>query len=418
MVGENNSEYSIEEPKKPEIPQWLIENIKGVSKSASKARLLYVSFVSYSFLTAASTSDQQLLFKRGVILPLANVSIPLDVFFRAAPLVLIGLFLFVVTFEFRLKGMIWEAETDYSDASGFRLRSWSVNGRADRVPVFIGQMQYIVHQSILWHLLPIALLAFFVKTLAMHDAIQSIVIGVLLFIAYTVTFYLEFRYYNSGLVKRVGLQGIGEPMIKWLVYMMILVVMMGFLVPWANAGFPYGRPTWISPFSSNVLRSLFCLDLRGKKLVEEPSKDYDRLYWVDLEGAHLEGADLMGCILKRANLNYANLQAARLVYATVDSAELIGASLEGANLGGAYFRNAVLRDANLTSASLFASDFRGADLENCSLAGASLAQTKLQGAKGLAVEQLSKARTLWQAEMDSSLLAQLKIGHPQLFVEP
>jgi uncharacterized protein YjbI with pentapeptide repeats len=51
----------------------------------------------------------------------------------------------------------------------------------------------------------------------------------------------------------------------------------------------------------------------------------------------------------------------------------------------------------------------GADFEN-----ASLYKADLRGAKGLTLEQLSRAKTLYLARFDDDILEQIKINLPQL----
>jgi hypothetical protein len=117
----------------------------------------------------------------------------------------------------------------------------------------------------------------------------------------------------------------------------------------------------------------------------------------DLKGAHLEGAHLEG-----AHLNWANLQGANL-----KSANLEGAHLEWADFknyetfftdGSSSKERTVLREANLKSANL-----EGADLE---------------GARNLSLDQLSKVKTLYNAELDEDLRRQLEEEYPALFEKP
>jgi uncharacterized protein YjbI with pentapeptide repeats len=51
----------------------------------------------------------------------------------------------------------------------------------------------------------------------------------------------------------------------------------------------------------------------------------------------------------------------------------------------------------------------GADFEN-----ASLYKADLRGAKGLTIEQLSKAKTLYMARFDDEMLEQIKANLPEL----
>jgi uncharacterized protein YjbI with pentapeptide repeats len=200
------------------------------------------------------------------------------------------------------------------------------------------------------------------------------------------------------------------------------------------------------------------VNLSYQKLVTEPSVDYAQVYWGDLSGIHLEGASLNSTVLKRAdlsnshlqnaNMNYAVLQGANLERANLQGALLTGSNLQEASLyhaylQGSYFYEADLRKAVLTSADLQGAtlmdtnlqeanlDFAnlteaylpGADLRRASLAQtkleeANLKGAKLRGAKNLTIEQLSKVKTLYSAELDSKLMAQVEECCPHLRDEP
>ena len=58
-------------------------------------------------------------------------------------------------------------------------------------------------------------------------------------------------------------------------------------------------------------------------------------------------------------------------------------------------------------------DLRGANLER-----ANLVRTNLRGAKYLSLNQLSKAKTLYETKFDEKLLISLRKKHPALFEEP
>jgi uncharacterized protein YjbI with pentapeptide repeats len=159
---------------------------------------------------------------------------------------------------------------------------------------------------------------------------------------------------------------------------------------------------------------------------------------------HIHEINLVNCYLARTNLNYVNLKGSNLNSANLTNSSLIETNLENtrfnqtnlensnlnqANLRGAYasganfkdsfliktqfdgafliktnFRNAFLMEANLQNSYLM-----GADFEN-----ASLYKADLRGAKGLTMEQLSKAKTLYLAKFDDELLEQVKTQIPEL----
>jgi BTB/POZ domain-containing protein KCTD9 len=95
------------------------------------------------------------------------------------------------------------------------------------------------------------------------------------------------------------------------------------------------------------------------------------------------------------------------------AAELRWAFLRNAHLEQAYLVDAHLEQANLAEAHL-----EGADLEGTRLDDAILWKTNLKGAKNLTVKQLSTARTLYEAQLDPPLLAQIEQQYPRLRENP
>lgn len=119
---------------------------------------------------------------------------------------------------------------------------------------------------------------------------------------------------------------------------------------------------------------------------------------------NLENTRLNQTNLENANLNQANLKGAYASGANFKDAFLIKAQFENAFLIKSNFKNAFLMEANLQNSYLM-----GADLEN-----ASLYKADLRGAKGLTVEQLAKAKTLYLAKFDDEILEQIKTTLPEL----
>jgi len=119
---------------------------------------------------------------------------------------------------------------------------------------------------------------------------------------------------------------------------------------------------------------------------------------------NLENTRLNQTNFENSNLNQANLKNAYASGANFKDAFLIKAQFESAFLIKTSFKNAFLMEANLQQSYLM-----GADFEN-----ASLYKADLRGAKGLTIEQLTKAKTLYLAKFDDEILEQIKSNIPEL----
>ncbi|MFM8739287.1 MAG: pentapeptide repeat-containing protein [Cytophagales bacterium] len=119
---------------------------------------------------------------------------------------------------------------------------------------------------------------------------------------------------------------------------------------------------------------------------------------------NLENSRLNQTNLENANLNQANLKGAYASGANFKDAFLIKAQFENAFLIKTSFKNAFLMEANLQNSYLM-----GADFEN-----ASLYKADFRGAKGVTIDQLSKAKTLYLAKFDDEIINQIKIALPEL----
>lgn len=143
------------------------------------------------------------------------------------------------------------------------------------------------------------------------------------------------------------------------------------------------------------------------------------LSYVNLRGSNLNSANLSNCSLievefegcrlnqtnfENSNLNGANLKSAYANGANFQDSYLIKAQMVGAFLIKSNFKNSFLMESDLKESYLM-----GADFEN-----ASLYKADLRGAKGLTAEQLSKAKTLYMADLDLELREELLRLAPQL----
>ena len=120
-----------------------------------------------------------------------------------------------------------------------------------------------------------------------------------------------------------------------------------------------------------------------------------RRKWIEIETKENRHPDLSLTNLRNAYLGKANLSRINLWKSDISYAYLGKANLQEAYLGKANLQMADLSNANLQNANL-----KEADLRNV---------------KGITVEQLSQAKTLYEAKLDSSLESELKQRFPSLF---
>ena len=97
---------------------------------------------------------------------------------------------------------------------------------------------------------------------------------------------------------------------------------------------------------------------------------------------------------------------------------LAGADLEGADLWKASLAQANLYKANLEKAILWRTDLEGANLSEAKLLGAVLWRVRLVGAFNLSVGQFSQVKTLYGAELDGEIRAQIERDCPHILQKP
>ncbi len=139
---------------------------------------------------------------------------------------------------------------------------------------------------------------------------------------------------------------------------------------------------------------------------------------------NLKGSNLNSVNLSNASLLETNLENTRLNQTNFENANLNQANLKGAYASGANFKDAFLIKAQFDNAFLIKANFTNAylmeaNLQNCYLMGAdfenaSLYKADFRGAKGLTIDQLAKAKTLYLAKFDEELLQQVKELAPEL----
>lgn len=143
------------------------------------------------------------------------------------------------------------------------------------------------------------------------------------------------------------------------------------------------------------------------------------LNYVDLTGSNmnyvvLEDSTLINALLNRVRLNQANLKNAKLNKAELKGSFLGGANCEGASMIKCDLENAQLIKTNLKYTFLMDANLKGAMLAGTDFEGANLMKADLRGVQGVTAEQLSRARSLAKALLDSDLEEEMKAKYPHL----
>ncbi len=144
-----------------------------------------------------------------------------------------------------------------------------------------------------------------------------------------------------------------------------------------------------------------------------------QLNYVNLKGSNLNSANLMNASLLETNLENSRLNQTNLENANLNQANLRGAYASGANFKDAFlikaqFENAFLIKTNFTNAYLMEANLRNCYLMGADFTHASLYKADFRGAKGLTIEQLVTAKTLYLAQFDPELEVQVRELLPEL----
>lgn len=136
--------------------------------------------------------------------------------------------------------------------------------------------------------------------------------------------------------------------------------------------------------------------------------NYVNLKESNLNSANLSSSNMIEINLENARLNQTNLENSTLNQANLKSAYASGASFKDAYMIKTNLEKAFLIKANFFNAYLMEANMNGSYLTGADFENASLYKTDLRNSVGLTVEQLSKAKTLYLAQLDEELMTQVK----------
>jgi len=159
-----------------------------------------------------------------------------------------------------------------------------------------------------------------------------------------------------------------------------------------------------------------------------------KLYSINLAHSFLVKTNLNYVKLIGANLNYANLFNSALIDVNLENARLNQTNFENCNMNqsllrkayanGAIFKDTYCIKANFERAFLIKANFQNAflmeaNLQKSYLTGADFTNANLykadfRGAKGLTIESLAEAKTLYLAKFDDEIIEMIQSDYPEL----
>jgi len=134
--------------------------------------------------------------------------------------------------------------------------------------------------------------------------------------------------------------------------------------------------------------------------------NYINLKNSNLNSASICNSSLIDVVLENARLNQTNFENSNLNSANIKGAYASGAIFKDSFLIKADFENAFLIKTNFNGAYLMEANLRGAYLMGADFENASLYKADLRDVKGLTIDQIKKAKTLFLTKFDDEFIRQ------------
>ena len=363
-----------------------LNDVEEISKNARKTFLALILACVYSWLTIATTNDAKLVPNSSSSpLPIIGAEIPIVSFYVAAPLVLIGIYVY---FHFYLQHL-WKAlailPARFQDGRSLDDQSypWLVTAIIRRHHKFLMQKRSLMAKLeemgaiiLAWCTVPFTLIGFWIRYLSCHDwSVTGLHIGFLTFsFSMALLFYrCAERTIKGKEAKYIELKTIWRN----LKLLNIIGVLLVGIIFWSiSFGAINGIPAreWkrngdaraFVPWIFDKLGYEIFADFRETSVSTKPGD-----YWqISSEKDRIRSVG--GAPLKRADLRYADMFRAFLVKANLRKADLRGARMRETFLQNADIREGILDNVDFRNAILRGTDFREAILVNVNFSGADL----------------------------------------------
>ncbi len=412
-----------------------LEQLQDHIVSARKIMLAMILGIGYLWLTIGTTTDVDLLTNSASSpLPIINTRISFTGFYLAAPLLLVGAYLYLHIQQQRLWETLSELPARYPSGRTLEQRAlpWLLGGllnahcpRLSEARPTMSRIQNGIGIALAWYAVPISLAAVWLRFAPRHDWIGTVYHSGLLVLCILcgILFYNQSvatlnRMGESPTLRDVLRVPRSRPLLAVTEIALLAVALVGVpLFSWGMMPPEKSEPltaahpqSWV-PSLLNAVGYRAHADFSDMDVSERPTEwseetpPLDRVRGANLRGvnlrraqasraflvrgnlqnadlreADLEAADLRGAQLSDADLSLASLLLARLEYANLSDAILDGAQLVGARMNDAELRRIRLNGAFLNRAELVNADLEQADLRGAVLHGARLTGAKLDRA--------------------------------------
>jgi hypothetical protein len=369
-----------------------LKHVEETSRNASTVFFGLLAAALYSWLTIATTIDVALITGTASSpLPIINTNIALSGFYLAAPLILIAVYCYFHLYLQRLWRGLARLPAVFPDGEALddKAYPWLLNGlvrkhfeklELDQRP--LTRVENFVSMFLAWWVVPLTLLAFWLRFLPRHDwGLLGTTLHVLL-IAGAVWFgvysyQLAVQTLSGGATARQQEKSDGQPLrvrrwrtIRRNLPSATVAGLSAVIVAMLSVGAANKPGDDLLTVLGSRLGYETYADLTEEDVSTKPSGWTGRKETAEVEIAQVKGADL-----EHKDLRKADASGAFLVKARLSRADLRGASLYAADL-----RDADLWDANLVGAHLFGANLSGAVLQHANLRGVSFLGTLLKGA--------------------------------------
>jgi uncharacterized protein YjbI with pentapeptide repeats len=418
------------------------DQLKHVEETSRNATTVFFGLLAaslYSWLTIATTTDVALVTgTTSSPLPIINTNIALSGFYLAAPLILLAVYSYFHLYLQRLWGDLASLPAVFPDGVALDRKAypWLLNGlvrkhfkKLELAERPLTRVENFVSIFLAWWVVPLTLLAFWLRFLPRHDwwlGTPLHVVLIALAAGFGVYSYRLAVQTLSGGAMATEEEQRGNERLWARTWRTVRRYLPGGMEA-AGAGVAtivvFSAGTWIDP-GDNLLNTLGYdtnAELWDEDISTKPSGwtgreetaevEISQVKGADLEGRDLRNAGASGAFLVNAELASADLNGALLFQADLRGADLFQADLSDARLSGADLRRARLgyadlsgadlSDAHLRRARLGYADLSGANLFDADLNGAFLSDANLRGAD-LRGAVLSFARNLIQAQLDEA----------------
>jgi uncharacterized protein YjbI with pentapeptide repeats len=360
--------------------QGRLDYIAETSQNARPAFLSIMLSCVFLVLTVFSTPDAALLSNASLaLLPDLSTDIPAASFFWVAPILLLGLFVYLHLQMHGIGETLADLPAVFPDGTPLEKRAypWVATNLLKMRSGWRGlRFEEVVTIFLLWGTVPLTLIAIWLRYLPLRDwPVSGMHVAVIVACAWG-----AIRLFEQT-VSRCSLGAVGVPhrwpiLIGLAAVLTAATVLVGFY-PMLFGTNPRKAPPYVldlrdADLSNTVLRrkdmrfaaagnvTLTGADLRDSDLSRA---DFQR---ADFAGADLESADLEG-----TDLDSANFRNACLRKAVMRDADMEDADFRHAYLGRTDLRSRFLTRADFSFAELYGADLRGADLSGADFRGAS-----------------------------------------------